>query len=100
MVSKVRSFRQLGTIEESETIIERIDLKRDGMQITLNLGSMLRPDQFPHGRANLRMTRLVPMQLRRRGVETRNGDPGRSGHSLPDGPCSASSIGSRLPMVW
>ena len=39
-------------------------------EITLNLGSMLRPDQFPHGRANLRMTRLVPMQLRRRGVET------------------------------
>jgi site-specific DNA recombinase len=44
--SKVRSFRQLGTIEESQTTIERVDLKRDGMQITLNLGSMLRPDQF------------------------------------------------------
>ena len=69
--SKVRSFRQIGTIEESETIIERVELKRDGMQITLNLGSMLRPDQLPHGGAPLRMTRLVPMQLRRRGVETR-----------------------------
>src|SRR5271166_3989250 len=41
------------------------------MQITLNLGAMLRPDQFPHRGATLRMTRLVPMQLRRRGVETR-----------------------------
>jgi hypothetical protein len=76
--SKVRSFRQLGTIEESETIIERVDLKRDGMQITLNLGSMFRPDQFPHGGASLRMTRLVPMQLRRRGVETRMVIPGEA----------------------
>ena len=69
--SKVKSFRQIGTIEESETIVERVELKRDGMQISLNLGAMLRPDQFPHGGANLRMTGLVPMQLRRRGVETR-----------------------------
>ena len=76
--SKVRSFRQIETMEESETIIERVDLKRDGMQITLNLGSILRPDQFPHGRANLRMTRLVPMQLRRRGVETRMVIPGEA----------------------
>jgi hypothetical protein len=77
--SKVRSFRQLGTIEGSETItIERVDLKRDGMQITLNLGSMLRPDQFPHSGANLRMSRLVPMHLRRRGVETRMVIPGEA----------------------
>jgi site-specific DNA recombinase len=76
--TKVRSFRQVGTMEESETIIERVDLKRDGMQITLHLGAMLRPDQFSHGRANLRMTRLVPMQLRRRGVETRMVIPGEA----------------------
>ena len=76
--SKVRSFRQIGTMEESETIIERVDLKRDGIQITLNLGSMLRPDQFPDGGATLRMTRLVPMQLRRRGVETRLVIPGEA----------------------
>jgi len=76
--SKARSFRQIGMMEESETIVERVELKRDGMQITLNLGAMLRPDQFPHGRANLRMTRLVPMQLRRRGVETRLVIPGEA----------------------
>ncbi|MGB8414504.1 MAG: recombinase family protein [Candidatus Binatus sp.] len=76
--SKVKSFRQIGTMEESETIIERVELKREGMQITLNLGAMLRPDQFPHGGANLRMTRLVPMQLRRRGVETRLVIPGEA----------------------
>jgi DNA invertase Pin-like site-specific DNA recombinase len=76
--SKVKSFRQIGTMEESATIIERVELKRDGMQITVNLGAMLRPDQFPPGRANLRMTRLVPMQLRRRGVETRLVIPGEA----------------------
>ena len=48
------------------------------MQITLNLGAMLRPDQLPHGGANLRMTRLIPMQLRRRGVETRLVIPGEA----------------------
>ncbi len=76
--SKVKSFRQIGTMEESETIIERVELKRDGMQISLNLGAMLRPDQLPHGGATLRMTRVVPMQLRRRGVETRLVIPGEA----------------------
>jgi site-specific DNA recombinase len=74
--SKVKSFEQVRTMEESETIIERVELKRDGMQITLNLGAML--PQFPHGGATLRMTRLVPMQLRRRGVETRLVIPGEA----------------------
>src|SRR5271154_3203076 len=76
--SKVRYFRQIETMEEYETIIERVDLRRDGLQITLNLGSMLRPDQFPHGGATMRMNRLVPMQLRRRGVETRMVIPGEA----------------------
>jgi hypothetical protein len=48
------------------------------MQITLNLGSMLRPDQFTHSGADLRMVRLIPMQLRRRGVETRLVIPGEA----------------------
>ncbi len=76
--SKAKSCRQLGTLEESETMVERVELKRDGMEITLNLGAMLRPDQLPHGGATLRMTRLVPMQLRRRGVETRLVLPGEA----------------------
>ena len=76
--SKVKSFERIGTMEESKTIIERVQLQRDGMQITLNLGAMLRLDQFPPSRANLRMTRLVPMQMRRRGVETRLVIPGEA----------------------
>jgi site-specific DNA recombinase len=76
--SKVKSCERTGTMEESKTIIERVQLQRDGMQITLNLGAMLRLDQFPPRRANLRITRLVPMQMRRRGVETRLVIPGEA----------------------
>jgi hypothetical protein len=98
--SKVKSFEQIGTMEESKTVVERVQLQRDGMQITLNLGAMLRLDQLPTGAATLRMTRLVPMQMRRRGVETRFGDSRRDGRSVPDGSCSASSIGSGASVVF
>jgi hypothetical protein len=75
---KVKSFEQIGTIEGAKTIIERVELKPDGMQITLNLGAMLPRAQFSRGGANLRLTRLVPMQLRQRGVETRLVIPGEA----------------------
>ena len=48
------------------------------MQITLNLRALLPSDRFPAGGANLRMTRLVPLQMRRRGVETRLVLPGEA----------------------
>ncbi len=62
--------------KDADTLIERVELKRDGMQITLNLRALLSVDRFPTGATNLRMTRLVPMQMRRRGVETRLVLPG------------------------
>ena len=98
--SKVRSFRQIGTMEESETIIERVDLKRDGMQITLNLRAMLRPDQIPHGGATLRMTRVVPMQMQRRGVETRLVIPGEAVAASRTDPALLRALVPRLSMVW
>ncbi len=69
--SKVKSHQRVETAEDTGTLIERVELRRDGMQITLNLRALLPPDRFPAGGANLRMTRLVPLQMRRRGVETR-----------------------------
>ena len=48
------------------------------MQITLNLRALLPSDRFPAGGANLRMTRLVPLQIRRRGIETRLVLPGEA----------------------
>ena len=49
---------------------------REGMQITLNLRALLPADRFPAGGTNLRMTRLVSLHMRRRGIETRLVIPG------------------------
>lgn len=73
--TKVRS-EEVGSMDAAASIIERVELKRDGMQITLNLRALLTTDQFTDGGANLRMTRLVPMQMKRRGIETRLVIPG------------------------
>ncbi len=64
--------------EATSTLIERVELKRDSMQITLNLRALLPAERFPAGGANLRMTRLVLLQLKRRGVETRLVLPGET----------------------
>ena len=71
--AKVKSFDQVETMEH---LIERIDLKRDGMQITLNLRALVPADRFATGGPNLRITHLVQMQMRRRGIETRLVIPG------------------------
>jgi site-specific DNA recombinase len=70
--------QQIETTEATSTLIERVELRRDGMQITLNLRALLPYDRFPAGGANLRMTRFVPLQMRRRGVETRLVLPGEA----------------------
>ena len=69
--AQVKSWEQVETTENTGTLIERVELRRDGMQITLNLRGLLPADRFPAGGADLRMTRLVPLQMKRRGVETR-----------------------------
>ena len=76
--NKVKSHQQVETTADTSTPIERVELRRDGMQITLNLRALLPSDRFPAGGADLRMTRLVPMQMRRRGVETRLVLPGEA----------------------
>jgi site-specific DNA recombinase len=74
--SKVESSQKVETVEDLSPLIERVELKRHGMQITLNLRAFLSADRFPAGGTNLRMTRLVPLQMRRRGIETRLVIPG------------------------
>ena len=70
--------QQIETTEDTSTLIERVELKRDSMQITLNLRALLPAERFPAGGTNLRMTRLVLLQLKRRGVETRLVLPGET----------------------
>jgi site-specific DNA recombinase len=76
--ARVKSFEQVETSDAMSTLIERVELKRDGMQITLDLRAFLPADRFPGGGPNLRITRLVPLQIRRRGVETRLVLPGEA----------------------
>ena len=74
--AKVKSFEKIETTEDTDPFIDRVELRRDAMQITLNLRALLPPDRFSVGGADLRMTRLVPLQMKRRGVETRLVLPG------------------------
>ena len=67
--AKVISHQQMDKTEDMSTLIERVELKPEGMQIALNLRALVQPDRFPKGGNNLRMTRLVPLDMRRRGIE-------------------------------
>jgi DNA invertase Pin-like site-specific DNA recombinase len=76
--AKVKSYAQVETTQDTRTLIERVELKGNGMQITLDLRALLPAARFPTGGSNLRMTRPVPLQMRRRGVETRLVLPGEA----------------------
>ena len=75
-----RKVKSVHDIEPTDagSIIDRVELKRDGMQITLNLRALLSTELVSDGGASLRMTRLVHMQMKRRGVETRLVIPGEA----------------------
>jgi site-specific DNA recombinase len=75
---KVKSVDEIGAMDAAGSIIDRVELKRDGMQITLNLRALLPTDPISDGGASLRMTRVVHMQMKRRGVETRLVIPGEA----------------------
>jgi DNA invertase Pin-like site-specific DNA recombinase len=73
----VKSIDGIGPLEVAGSIIERIELLGDGMRITLDLRALLTPE-LSIGGASLRMTRVVPMRMKRRGVETRLVIPGET----------------------
>jgi DNA invertase Pin-like site-specific DNA recombinase len=75
---KVKSVDEIGSMNAAGSIIDRVELKRDGMQITLNLRALLPTELVSDGGASLRMTRVVHMQMKRRGVETRLVIPGEA----------------------
>ena len=64
------------TADTLRTLIDRVELRRDGIELTLALRSLMPPGWSVAQAANLRVTRLVPMQMKRRGVETRLVIPG------------------------
>jgi len=64
------------TADTLRTLIDRVELRRDGIELTLDLRSLIPPNQITAPAANPKITRLVPMQMKRRGVETRLVLPG------------------------
>ena len=73
---EVKSLDEIRSADTEATIIERVGLKRDGMQITLNLRALLPTELVSDAGASL--TRVVRMQMKRRGVETRLVIPGEA----------------------
>jgi hypothetical protein len=68
---KVKSVDEIGSMDAAGSIIDRVELRRDGMQITLNLRALLPTELVSDGAPSLRMTRVVHMHMKRRGVKTR-----------------------------
>jgi site-specific DNA recombinase len=75
---RVKSVDEIGSMDAAGSAVERVELKRDGMQITLNLRALLPTELVSDGGGSLRMTRVVHMQMKRRGVETRLVIPGEA----------------------
>ncbi len=60
--------RSVATIAE---LIKRVDLRKNGMEISINLESLLPPDSMVSRAPLLRFTRFVPLKIKRRGVAMR-----------------------------
>src|SRR5262249_29638666 len=76
--SKVKSLEGIGPLDLAGSIIERVELQHGRMQVTLNLRPLLAPE-LPNGGTGVRMNRVVPIGMKRRGVETRLVIPGETG---------------------
>ena len=75
---RIKSVDEIGAMDAAGSVIVRVELKRDGMQITLNLRALLPTEVISNRGASLRMSRVVSMQMKRRGVETRLVIPGEA----------------------
>ena len=75
---KLQSVDEIGSVDAAGSFIDRVELKCDGMQMTLNLRALLPPDLISGGGSGIPMTRVVHMQMKRRGVEMRLVIPGEA----------------------
>ena len=94
LVSVIRSAAFQIERLESETawpaalaeITERAELGQEGIRLTIKLPSALKDDTGERPPGELRLTKLAPIRLKRRGIEMRmvlEGDLGRSRIDLP-----------------
>ena len=52
-------------------LVKRVDLRKNGIEISMNLGSLLPPDSVVRRAPSLTFTRFVPLKMKRRGVAMR-----------------------------
>ena len=60
-----------------ELLVDRVELQQDGIQLSIKLPTESFENLAGRGPAHLKLTRLIPLQMRRRGVEMKfvvNGD--------------------------
>lgn len=63
-------------VETLGSLVDRVQLRRDGIKLTLNLRSLMPPGSSAGTQTPPTITRVIPVQMRRRGVETRLVIPG------------------------
>ena len=75
---RIKLVDEIAAMDVSGTLINRVELNDDGIQITLDLRALLPIELVSDRGGSLRMTRVVHMQMKRRGVETRLVIPGEA----------------------
>jgi site-specific DNA recombinase len=75
---RIKLVDEIAAMDLIGSLIGRVELNNDGMQITLDLRGLLPTELVSDGARSLRMTRVVHMQMKRRGVETRLVIPGEA----------------------
>ena len=74
------------TADLLRTLINRVELRQDGIELTLALQSLMPSGWSVAQAGNLAITRLIPLQMKRRGVETRLVIPGETTSSARTDP--------------
>jgi len=65
----LRPIQECGTTSQALPVVVRVDLLKDGLKLELKLTSLIPREVEVSNDARLTITRLVPLQLKRRGVE-------------------------------
>jgi len=82
--SRLRSEAEAA--EALELLISRVELRHDGIRLSINLPIGPSEKLAGRGPADLKLTRLIPLQMRRRGIEMKfvvNGDSAASPRTDP-----------------
>jgi site-specific DNA recombinase len=75
---RIKLVDEIAAMDLTGSLIGRVELNNDGMQITLDLRALLPTELVSDGGGGIRITRVIHMQMKRRGIETRLVIPGEA----------------------